>query len=364
MTPDKIDAKPCCGEQLVMLSDLQPFRPPSYWVMGSIDTAAGKVPRVGTSLEFRDVLGAWKARWGIKRMNYRVAPGLYACGNPDDKSPVLVTANYKMSFDRLRKELTGFDAWIMVLDTKGINVWCAAGKGTFGTAEIVRRVAAVKLDRVVTHSTVIVPQLGAPGVAAHEVRKQSGFKVVFGPVKASDIKVFLEAGMKATREMKVVEFGFMDRLALTPMEVVAILKPVAIIAAVLLAVHLTGLVTVSFSGLYPFIGAVLIGAVVSPALLPWIPGRPFSWKGSFLGLIWSMVVIYINRGLSEPMGLSNLLALLFLLPAISAFLSLNFTGASTYTSLSGVKREMRFAMPAIIASVSAGVVLWVVGRLI
>jgi hypothetical protein len=364
MMPDKIDAKPCCGEQLVMLSDLQPFRPSSYWVTGSIDTAAGKVPQVGTTLEFRDVLGAWKARWGIKRMNYRVAPGLYAVGNPDDKSPVLVTANYKMSFDRLRKELTGLNVWIMVLDTKGINVWCAAGKGTFGTAEIAKRIAMVKLDRIVAHRTIIVPQLGAPGVAGHEVRKQSGFKVVFGPVKAADIKTFLDSGMKADREMRNVRFGFMDRLALTPIEVVGILKPAAIIAAVLLVVHLTGLVHVTFPGLYPFIGAVLIGAVISPALLPWIPGRPFSWKGFFLGLIWAMAVIYINRGLSEPMGVLNVLALLFLLPAISAFLSLNFTGASTYTSLSGVKREMHFAMPAIIASASAGVVLWVVGRLI
>jgi hypothetical protein len=363
---DKIDTKPCCEGQLGMISDLRPCCSPSPpdLVTGFIDTAAGRIPQVGTSLVLRDILGAWKARWGIKRMNYRVAPGLYAVGNPDDKSPVLVSANYKMSFDRLRKELTDLDAWIMVLDTKGINVWCAAGKGTFGTAEIVKRIAMVKLDRVVGHRTLIVPQLGAPGVAGHEVRKQSGFEVVFGPIKAADIKTFLDSDMKAGRQMRAVRFGFMDRLALTPMEVVAILKPVAIIAAALLVAHLTGLAAISFSSLYPFIGAILIGAVLSPALLPWIPGRAFSVKGLLLGFIWAVAVIYINRGLSEPMGVFNVLALLFLLPAISAFCSLNFTGASTYTSLSGVKREMRFAMPAIIASASAGVVLWVVGRLI
>jgi hypothetical protein len=222
----------------------------------------------------------------------------------------------------------------------------------------------VKLDRVVAHRTIIVPQLGAPGVAGHEVRKQSGFRVVFGPVKAVDIKAFLKTDMKATREMKTVRFGFLDRLVLTPMEVVAVLKPVAIIAAALLAVHLTGFVSVSFSGLYPFIGAVLIGAVISPALLPWIPGRPFSWKGFLPGLLWAMVVIYLNGSLFKPNGIFNILALLLLLPAISAFLTLNFTGASTYTSLSGVKKEMRIAMPAIAASASVGVVLWLVGRFI
>ena len=279
---DKTEARPCCEGQLVMISDSRPCCAPSPpdWVTGFIDTAAGRIPQVGTSLVLRDILGAWKARWGIRRMNYKVAPGLYAVGNPDDKSPVLVSANYKMSLDRLRKELTGLDAWIMVLDTKGINVWCAAGKGTFGTAEIVRRIAMLKLDRVVAHRTIIVPQLGAPGVASQEVKKQSGFKVVFGPVRAADINSFLEAGMKATKEMKTVRFEFMDRLVLTPMELVATLKPVAIIAAALLVAHLTGLIAVSFSWLYPFIGAVLIGAAISPALLPWIPGRPFSRKAS------------------------------------------------------------------------------------
>ena len=79
-----------------------------------------------------------KVRWGIGRMNYRVDPGLYSLGNPDALSPVLVSANYKMSFDRLRESLPGRNAWILVLDTDGVNVWCAAGKGTFGTEELTR----------------------------------------------------------------------------------------------------------------------------------------------------------------------------------------------------------------------------------
>ena len=69
-------------------------------------------------------------------MNYKVDPGLYALGAPDADSPVLVSANFKMSFDLLREALPGRNAWILVLDTDGINVWCAAGKGTFGTEEL------------------------------------------------------------------------------------------------------------------------------------------------------------------------------------------------------------------------------------
>ena len=84
-------------------------------------------------------------------------------GSPSPDSPVLVSANYKLSFDVLRRSLAGIDAWILVLDTKGINVWCAAGKGTFGTEELLRRIAAVRLGEVVSHRRLVLPQLGAPG---------------------------------------------------------------------------------------------------------------------------------------------------------------------------------------------------------
>jgi CO dehydrogenase/acetyl-CoA synthase gamma subunit (corrinoid Fe-S protein) len=91
------------------------------------------VPQVGTKLTRADRLGTWKARWDIGRMDYLVPPGLYAVGNPTPADPVLVTANYKMSYDIVRSVLEGRNVWLLVLETYGINVWCAAGKGTFGT---------------------------------------------------------------------------------------------------------------------------------------------------------------------------------------------------------------------------------------
>src|SRR3990172_2220623 len=103
------------------------------WITGSIETSTGSVATISTELSRGDRLNAVKVRWGIGRMKYQVPPGLYAVGQPDRTSPVLVTANYKLTFDRLRSRLSEINAWILVLDTKGINVWCAAGKGTFGT---------------------------------------------------------------------------------------------------------------------------------------------------------------------------------------------------------------------------------------
>ena len=127
------------------------------FVTGSIQTNVGPVPQISSALTWTDRWGSYKARWSIHRMNYKVDPGLYALGRPDDKAPVVVTANYKMTFDRLREALPGRDFWILVLDTKGINVWCAAGKGTFGTEELIDRIASSGLARVVSHRELILP---------------------------------------------------------------------------------------------------------------------------------------------------------------------------------------------------------------
>ncbi len=194
------------------------------------------MPKVSTSLHRRDYWGTVKARWGVGRMSYRVDPGVYALGEPDDRSPVVVTANYKMSFDRLRAALPGRPMWLLVLDTSGINVWCAAGKGTFGTEELVNRIASSGLHQLVTHRTVILPQLGAPGVAAHLVKKLTGFRVVYGPIRARDLPAFLDSGFKATAEMRRKTFSIGERLALVPVELVSALKMAAIVIPALFVV--------------------------------------------------------------------------------------------------------------------------------
>ena len=135
--------------------------------------AAGQpaVSKVSSEWTWTDHFGQIKCRISSLRMRYTVTPGLYAVGEPDRESDVFVTANYKLSFDILRRELKGLNAWIIVLDTKGINVWCAAGKGTFGTNELINRINETSLQNIVTHRRIIVPQLGAVGVNADSSAK-------------------------------------------------------------------------------------------------------------------------------------------------------------------------------------------------
>jgi CO dehydrogenase/acetyl-CoA synthase delta subunit len=196
---------------------------------GQCGRAAGQpapaIQALSTAITWRDVLGGWGVRWGFRRMDYLIAPGLYWIGHPDSDSPVLVTANYKLTIDTVRRSLIGLNVWLLVLDTKGVNVWCAAGKGTFGTAELIRSIHATSLAGIVRHRRLVLPQLGAVGVAAHEVKRATGFAVHYGPVRASDIPAYLTAGMRATQAMRRVSFGWKDRLTVAPMEIVGAFKP-------------------------------------------------------------------------------------------------------------------------------------------
>lgn len=336
-----------------------------------METPVGRVPRVLSALTSADRWGTIKARWGVGRMNYCIDPGLYALGNPSQESPVLVTSNYKMSFDRLRAALPGRDAWILVLDTNGINVWCSAGKGAFGTEELVGRIKSSGLERVVTHSRVILPQLSAPGVAAYRVKKLSGFEAIYGPIRAEDLPAFLDAGCKATPEMRIKSFPVRERVVLIPVELVEAMKAaVFIMPALFLLGGLGGPGTfwanAANYGLFSvlaFVAALLGGVVFSPLLLPWIPGRAFAFKGMLVGLASALVVLFFRSAeMATRAGKIELLAWLLLIPAIASYLAMNFTGASTYTSLSGVKREMRYAVPLQIAAAAIGLGLWIGSR--
>ena len=339
------------------------------WIVGEVGTPAGLVPQVATRLDMADRLGAVKVRLGLRRMRYMVEPGLYAVGSPTAESPVFVSANYKLSFDHLRCELEGIDGWIMVIDTKGINVWCAAGKGTFGTEEIIRRIEVTRLSEIVSHRRIIVPQLGAPGVAAHEVRRRSSFRVIYGPVRARDIPEFMDAGMKATPDMRRVLFNIGYRLVLIPVELVMWGRYVFFIAIALFLLAGLSRSGYSFPGmaggrevLLLFLAFIAGGALV-PAFLPWLPGRALSWKGMTIGLL--LVAVLVIIGLipsSQTSGQLETAAWVLLMPAIGAFMAMNFTGATTYTSLSGVKKEMRFAVPSQIVAAVLGFALWMIAR--
>ena len=342
---------------------------PAPYVVGQVQTAAGPVPRVSSELGRADRLGAWRVRWGIRRGDYRVQPGLYALGGPDATSPVLVTANYKLTFDALRTSVGEADVWLLVVDTRGINVWCAAGKGAFSAGEVARMVRESRLAEVVEHRRLILPQLSAPGVAAHEVRETTGFRVTFGPVRAADIPAFLAAGRKADAAMRTVTFDLRERLVLAPAELKVLwdrrmlLAYAGAIAVSSVDGHGVSLRRGLHRGL-PLIGAtglaVLAGGGVTPALLPWLPGRSFSLKGAVAGAVVATGAVALSGDKLSP---AAKVALLAGVPAASSYAAMNFTGSSSITSPSGVEFEMRRAMPLQAAGAVLATGAWLASRL-
>ncbi len=338
---------------------------PAKWVSGQLDTPVGRVPRVAARWTWRDWAGAWAVRWAFGRRSYAVPPGLYAVGDPSAASPLLATANYKLSFDHVRRALAGADAWVLVLDTKGVNVWCAAGKGTFGTEELVGRLGASEVARLVGHRTLVVPQLGAPGVAAHEVARRTGFRVVYGPVRACDIPAFLRAGLKATPAMRRVSFTLRERLAVVPVELAGRFLPAAGLA--LLFASLSGLSRGGylFDPRHALWAAALVtanygaGIAVTPALLPWLPGRSFAVKGLATGAALGGLLAWLAPGGWLGRASVGLLSL-----AACSFLGLMFTGSTPYTSASGVRRELAWALPVQGALALVGLTGWIAARFV
>jgi hypothetical protein len=279
-----------------------------------------------------------------------------------------VSANYKLSFDVLRKNLRGLDAWILVLETFGINVWCAAGKGSFGSDELIRQVKESQLSLYVSHKRLIVPQLGAPGIAAHKVKEATGFSVKFGPVRAEDIKDYISAGYKKDEASRTVNFNIKDRFILTAVELANSVR--YLILAIILFALLSGIHSQGYSvelmwreGLkagFFLLTAYFSGAFLAPLLLPFLPFRHFGGKGLLSGFLVFGLIAFFEK-LALP--LTALIAWFLISGAISSYLTMNFTGASTYTSLSGVRKEMAIFVPIQIAFALTGLVLLIISKL-
>ncbi len=315
----------------------------------------------------KDRLGTILARIGSIRNTYTVTPGVYALGTPTPESPVLVSANYKLSFDALRFALANISAWILVLDTRGVNVWCAAGKGTFSTAELVLSLQQYKVEQVVSHRQLVVPQLAATAVSAQNVKDKSGFRVRFGPVHVRDLAAFLQDKMNGDEIMRMVTFTFFERAVLVPVEMYLLLKPLLFIFAFCFLV--SGIGNDGFFAMDAMVsrGQILVmttlfgvvgGGIMVPLLLPWLPGRQFWLKGVMPGIAAGFMSWLFYGNLVNGYEIA---ALFFWSFAVSSYLAMNYTGSTPFTSPSGVEYEMKRGIVAQGISAVIALVFWIVG---
>jgi acetyl-CoA decarbonylase/synthase complex subunit gamma len=248
-------------------------------------------------------------------------------------------------------------------------VWCAAGKGTFGTKELAFRIKEHQLEKVVNHKKVIVPQLGAPGVSAYQIKDETGFRVIYGTVRAEDIPAFVANGYKATPEMRKVNFNLWDRMKLIPVELSYAKYYLILVPAIFFI--LAGLNTRGFSvdlswsnggrAILNLCVAYFAGCVLTPMLLPVIPFKRFSLKGLVVGWFMAILLLYVNLLGNKIL---EIISWFLIIGGISSFMAMNFTGTSTFTSLSGVQKEMKISLPAQIFGTAFGFIGWMITRFI
>jgi hypothetical protein len=110
------------------------------------------------------------------------------------------------------------------------------------------------------------------------------------------------------------------------------------------------------NGAASYLLGVLAGAVVVPILLPWLPTRKFYIKGILSGLVGGILIVIL---LSSHITWLESLTLFLLTIAVSSYAAMNFTGATPYTSPSGVEKEMRQGIPIQAIALIIAVIAWV-----
>jgi ubiquinone/menaquinone biosynthesis C-methylase UbiE len=247
----------------------------------------------------------------------KVTPGLYTIGNPDPDSPVLVTGNFELTIQRLVGALDSrVDAWLLVADSGGINVWCAAGGG-FLTADKILGVLQISgLDEIVRHRALILPQLCANGVDGWRLREESGWGVHWGPARAKDIPDYLASGRIKTDAMRHVNFPLRERLEMMAVTLgfygLIILVPIALFHRAMFWPALLSLV-----GLSTFYTITL----------PWLPGRDGLAKSLPLALI-GLTGLVVYSTVLDPVGIPELFNRGVGITALSVFTAAELQGMS------------------------------------
>ena len=139
-------------------------------------------------------------------------PETVSVGNPDKSSPVLVTCNFDYTVRHLKKylEKEQLDCFLLVVNTQGTNVWCAAAEGIFTTETVLAHLKVYNVNDMVDHTRLILPQLSVAGIKRKDL-KEHGWEGIYGPVYFTDLKEFLKNGLTKTKEMQALEYGYWER---------------------------------------------------------------------------------------------------------------------------------------------------------
>jgi len=244
-----------------------------------------------------------------------VVPGLRVFGNPDERSPVFVTANFDLTVKRLTRYVRDLDCYLLVAPTGGINVWCAAKGGNFTAHSVISVVKTSRIGERVTNRTLILPELAAPGVDTGLVRKETGWRCKFGPVYARDIPEYVTNSFKKTDGMRRAKWPLVDRLDAGVGVFFFMFLLILVILAIFLRAWLVEFVVLSWGLFFLMYG-----------FYPLIPGRAGWHKLLFLeGLIAAGLLGYVFLGAGQSW---YVLDLFFMAMGLVLIIGIDFGGVT------------------------------------
>ncbi|MFA6358208.1 MAG: acetyl-CoA decarbonylase/synthase complex subunit gamma [Candidatus Omnitrophota bacterium] len=117
---------------------------------------------------------------------------LYPIGKVNDKSPLLVTTNFSLSYYTVLSEVEAskIPSYILAVDTQGMSVLTAWAAEKFNAETITKSLENCGIKNILNHKNLIIP--GYVAMLSGDLEDQSGFKIIVGPKEAAGIPVFLK----------------------------------------------------------------------------------------------------------------------------------------------------------------------------
>jgi len=122
----------------------------------------------------------------------QIEPKLYSVGQTNNKSPVLVTTNFSLTYYTVLGEVEAskVPSYILSVDTEGMSVLTAWAAEKFTPEKISQSLNKFSVKDAVSHNRLIIP--GYVAVMSGDLEEQSGWKTVVGPKEAAGIPSFLK----------------------------------------------------------------------------------------------------------------------------------------------------------------------------
>jgi len=149
-----------------------------------------------------DLLGESLFPLLVERMNIFTDPqrplateqGIYEINSPDEKSPVLLTTNFALTYFIVSGEIDGskVPGYLLVMDTEGLSVMTAWAAGKFVADLIGPFVKKSGIEDKVKHRKLVIPGYAAAESGGLE-EELSGWEIMVGPRDAAHIPAYLKS---------------------------------------------------------------------------------------------------------------------------------------------------------------------------